>query len=74
MQMARIRFAEKDRAEGLVALARRIKVVCLPDDQYLIAEANLRLLDDLGLTYEVLAVEGFDSAVRKVRNTAAAKV
>lgn len=70
MQMVKIRFAEKDKARGLVELARRMKVICLPDDEYLIAEANLRLLDNLGLTYEVLETEAFDSAIRKIRNPA----
>jgi len=40
----------------------------------LIAEANLNLLDQLGLTYGILGIEGFDSAIRKIRNHASAKV
>ncbi len=74
MQMVRIRFAEKDKARGLVELARRVKVICLPDDEYLIAEPNLSLMGNLGLAYEVLGTEGFDSAIHKIRNTASAEV
>jgi hypothetical protein len=74
MQMVKIRFAEKDNARGLVELARRVKVICLPDDEYLIAQPNLSLLDQLGLRYDVLGTEGFDSAIRKIRNTAPAIV
>jgi hypothetical protein len=43
MQMVKIRFAEADKARGIVELARRVKVVCLPQDEYLIAEPNLGL-------------------------------
>ena len=74
MRMVKIRFGEKDKARGLVELARRIKVICLPDDEYLIAEPNLGLLATLGLAYEVLGTEGFDSAIHKIRNTASVKV
>ena len=74
MQMVKIRFTEKDKARGLVELARRVKVICLPDDEYMIAEANLGLLDRLGLTYGVLGTEGFDSAIHKIRNNASAKI
>jgi hypothetical protein len=72
MQMVRIRFAEKDKARGMVELARRVKVICLRGGEYLIAEPNLSLLEKLGLAYEVLGTEGFDSAIRKIRNTASA--
>ncbi len=74
MQMVKIRFAEKDKARGLVELARRVKVICLPDDEYLIAQPNLSLLDKLGLAHEILGKEGFDSAIRKIRNTASAEI
>lgn len=74
MQMVRIRFVEKDKARGLVELARRVKVICLPDDEYLIAKPNLNLLGKLGLEYEVLGMEGFDSAIHKIRNTASAEI
>ncbi len=74
MQMVRIHFAEKDKGRGLLELARRVKTICLPDDEYLIAEPNLSLLEKLGLTYEVLGTEGFDSAIHKIRNTASVEV
>jgi hypothetical protein len=72
MQMVRIRFAESDKARGLVEVARRVKVVCLPDDEYLIAQSNLELLNQLGLAFEVVDTEGFDSAVRAIRTAASA--
>lgn len=68
--MIRIKFAESDNALGLMDLARRVKVVCLPHDEYLIALPNLGLLDQLGLQYQVLETEGFDSAISKVRGSA----
>jgi len=72
--MVRIRFTEKDNARGFVEVARRAKVICLPDDEYLIAQPNLTLLDKLGLAYQVLGIEGFDSAIRKIRNTPSTQV
>jgi hypothetical protein len=61
MHRVKIRFAEGDKARGLVELARRVRVVCLPEDEYLIAEPTLSWLDQLGLGYEVLGTEGFDT-------------
>jgi hypothetical protein len=74
MQMVKIRFAEKDKARGMVELARRVKVICLPNGEYFLAQPNLSLLDKLELGYEVLGTEGFDSAIRKIRNTTPAEI
>jgi hypothetical protein len=44
------------------------------EDEYLIAEPTLGLLNQLGLGYEVLGTEGFDSAIGKIREMTPAQV
>jgi hypothetical protein len=75
MQMVRFKFAEEAReAEGMVALAKRVRVICFADDTYEIAKPSLRILDDLGIAYRVLVEEGFDGACHALRNSDSAKV
>ena len=75
MQMARFKFADEAReAEGMVALAKRVRVICFADDTYEIAKPGLKILDDLGIAYRVLAEEGFDGACHALRNSNPAKV
>lgn len=75
MQMVRIKFTDPAReAEGFVALAKRIRVICFADDTYEIARLGLKILDELGIAYQVLVEEGFDSAGHALRNPAASKV
>ena len=54
--MVRFRFADPAKeAEGFVALAKRLRVMCLADKTYEIAKPGLEVLKELGITYEVLA-------------------
>jgi len=73
--MVRFKFSDGSReAEGMVALAKRVKVICFADDTYEIAKPSLRILDDLGIAYQVLTEEGFDGACHALRNSTAVKV
>jgi len=75
MQMVRIRFKDAAKAaEGFVALARRIRVICFADETYELAKSGLKILDDLGIAYEVIAEEGFDRACHALRNSLASQV
>jgi hypothetical protein len=75
MQMVRIKFSDAaSEAEGFVALAKRVKVICFSDNTYEFARSALKLLDELEIAYDVLAEEGFDSACHALRNPAAPKV
>jgi hypothetical protein len=60
MQMVRIKFSDTaSEAQGFVTLAKRVKVMCFSDDGYEFARSGLRLLDELGIAYDVLAEKGF---------------
>ena len=73
--MVRIRFGDAaTEAKGFVALAERMRVICLADSTYEIAKSGLNILDDLGIDYEVLAEEGFDRACHALRNSPAAEL
>ena len=52
-------------------LAKRVTVICLPEDTYAVSAAALALLDELQLSYCLLETVGFDRAVRALRNSLA---
>ena len=61
MQMVKIRVPERsDRVKSLVEVARRGRVVCLPDDVCVVPEPALELLQSLGVNYQELGRGGFD--------------
>lgn len=71
MQMVKIKFQNpKQDAQGALELAKRFRVICLPEDVYEIPTAALTVLDELHLAYRILETEGFDHAVRALRNPA----
>jgi hypothetical protein len=54
MQMVRIKFSNSaSEAEGFVALAKRVKVICFSDNTYEFARSGLRLLDESGIAYDL---------------------
>jgi hypothetical protein len=72
MQMVKIKFqnAAQD-AQGALELAKHFTVICLPEDTYEVPSAALAMLDELHLSYCILETEGFDRAVRTLRNSLA---
>ncbi len=63
MQMVKIRVPERsDRARSLVELGRRGRVVCLPDDVFIVPEPAPELLQSLGVNYQELGRGGLDYA------------
>jgi hypothetical protein len=55
MQMVKTRVPERsDRAKSLVEMARRGRVVCLPDDVFIVPEPALGLLQSLGVNDQEL--------------------
>lgn len=73
MQMVKIKFQDSAQdARGALELAKRFTVICLPEDTYEIPVVALTVLDQLQLSYQVLETEGFDHAVRTLRNPPAA--
>lgn len=73
MQMVKIKFRDSAQdARGTLELAKRFTVICLPEDTYEVPVAALTILDQLQLSYQVLETEGFDHAVRTLRNPSAA--
>jgi hypothetical protein len=72
MQMVKIWVPERsDRVKSLVELARRGRVVCLPDDVFIVPEPALELLQSLGVNYQELGRGGFDSAEKALRDSLA---
>jgi hypothetical protein len=62
MQVVKIRVPERsDRAKSLVEMARRGRVVCLPDDVFVVPEPALELLESLGVNYQELGRGGLDN-------------
>ncbi len=70
MQMARIRFHnDEDEAKGLVELAKRLRVICLPNDLYEIPKKSLALLEEMEIPYTLIKEEGFDHVIYEIRNS-----
>lgn len=75
VKMVKIRFTNPaDDAAGALALARHCKVICLPSDIYEIPDHALSVLETLNLPYTVLETEGFDHAIRTLRNPSASRL
>jgi hypothetical protein len=75
MQMVKIRFpSRQDEAKGIGRLVRRFRVICLPEGEFEVPTTSLAVLDELGVDYEILAREGFDHALKALRDVAAAQI
>ena len=62
MQMVKIQIPDRtDRAKCLVEMARRGRIVCLPDDVFIVPEPALALLQSLAVTYKELGRGSVDS-------------
>jgi hypothetical protein len=74
MQMVKIRIPnQEDRAKSVVELARRGRVICLPDDEFVVPEPALQLLGSLNVAYDELGRGGFDYAEKTLRDSFAAQ-
>ena len=74
MQMVKIRLPERsDRVKSLTEMARRGRVICLPDDVFIVPEPALELLQSLGVNYQELGRGGFDYAEKALRDSLALK-
>ena len=75
MQMVKIQIHERsDRSKALVEVGRRGRVVCLPDNIFIVPEPSLALLASLGVTYQELGRGGFDYAEKALQDASAAPV
>ncbi len=75
MQMVKIQIPDKqESAKAMMEMGRRGRVVCLPDDVYVVPEPALDLLKTLGITFQELGRGGFDYAQKALRDASAAQV
>jgi hypothetical protein len=69
MQMVRIRFPDDEsRAEGFYQLMCRVKVIGVPDQEFIISESSLEILDEEGLSYTILEHCSLDSVLKAHEN------
>ena len=72
MQMVKIQIADQDgQANGIVEITRRGRVVCLPDDTFIVPEPALEVLAKLGVHYVELGRGGHDYAEKALRDSLA---
>jgi hypothetical protein len=75
MQMVKIQIPDRgERAKVLVEMGRRGRVICLPDNVFVVPEPALAVLQSLGATYQELGRGGFDYAEKALRDASAAQV
>jgi hypothetical protein len=74
MQMVKIHIPDRgDRAKAVGTLTLRGRVVCLPDDVFVVPEPALEVLQSLGVTYKELGRGGLDYAEKALRDSLARK-
>ena len=74
MQMVKIRIPnQEDRSKSVVELAKRGRIICLPDDEFVVPEPALQLLASLNVSYDELGRGGFDYAEKTLRDSFAAQ-
>lgn len=72
MQMVKIHIPDRtERANACVEMARRGRVICLPEDNFVVPEAALSLLQSLGVSYQELGRGGLDYAEKALRDSLA---
>jgi hypothetical protein len=75
MQMVKIEIPDRsDRAKALVEAGRRVRVICLPNNTFIVPEPALAFFQSLGIAYHELGRGGFDYAEKALRDAAAAQV
>jgi hypothetical protein len=75
MNMVEFKIAQPQReAEGIVEIARRMRITCLEGDRFLVAEAGLDVLDRLTIPYTILSREPFNYERHAIPHLVAAQV
>jgi hypothetical protein len=75
MQMVRIEIPDRqERATALVDMSGQARVICLPNNVFIVPEPALELLKAKGITYKELGRGGFDYAEKALRDSSAANV
>ena len=73
MQMVKIHIPDqKERSKALLDLIRRGRVMCLPDDQFVVPEPALDVLRSQGVSFQELGRGGIDYAEKALRDSLAA--
>jgi hypothetical protein len=75
MQMVRIHIAERsDRAKAIEMITLRGRVICLPDNVFIVPEPALEVLQSEGITFQELERGGVDYAEKALRDSSASAV
>jgi hypothetical protein len=75
MQMVKVQIPDKDEsAKAFVEMARRGRIVCLPDDVYVVPEPAVALLHSLGITFRELGRGGYGYAETALRDSSPSPV
>ena len=72
MQMVKIHLPERsDRAKALETITLRGRVICLPDNVFIVPEPALEVLRSLAVAYQELDRGGIDYAEKALRDSLA---
>lgn len=73
MQMVKIYIPDQNqRAKALLELIRRGRIICVPNDIFVVPEPALDLLRTLGVTFQEMGRGGIDYAEKALRDSLAA--
>ena len=75
MQMVKVQIPERaDRAKALETLTLRGRVICLPENVFIVPEPALEVLQSLSVAYKELERGGFDYAEKALRDSLASEI
>jgi hypothetical protein len=70
MQMVKIHIAERvDRAKALETLTLRGRVICLPENQFIVPEPALEFLRSMTISFQELERGGLDYAEKALERS-----
>ena len=74
MNMVKIEIPDRsERAKALGTLTLRGRIICLPENAFVVPEPALEVLQSLGVTYNELGRGGLDYAEKALRDSLASK-
>ncbi|OAI41614.1 hypothetical protein AYO40_02865 [Planctomycetaceae bacterium SCGC AG-212-D15] len=75
MQMVKIQIPDRqERDDAFVELTRHGRIVCLPEDTFIVPEPALDVLRSLNINFREIGRGGHDYAEKAIRDASAAKV
>lgn len=72
VKFARIRFPDREsRILGIHQLMQKTRVVCLANEEYIVAKTALSILEKKGIAFEIICETNLDETLADLKDSAA---